>query len=150
MHCSLPHYLNTDRFLHLCSACFTCSPVHASALHSPTACPPSSVLCWCILCFFILFWMYFSVVFSCLAYFETFWHILPFWTWKHWPPKLRFITRWYRERFPCLIRKVLTWWARFNQQCNQILLYFIFGQFDRLQLLKVTIDDYSYPMSEQE
>jgi len=62
------------RFLHL-YACLTYSSVHASILHhclptitcvmlmsSPIACPPSSVLCWCLLRLFFLSVLKFSLV----------------------------------------------------------------------------------------
>ena len=56
------------RFLHL-YACLTC------LISSPIACPPSSVLCWCLLCFFLIFpifvicyislWLHFGLWFLC-------------------------------------------------------------------------------------
>jgi len=50
MYCYLPHNP-------LLLASFTCSSVHVTTLQSsPIGCPAtSSVLCWCLLCFFILF-----------------------------------------------------------------------------------------------
>jgi len=58
MHCSLPHNPY---------CCSLPSPVCLLRLlictcinSSPIACPQSSVLCWCLLCFFILFWLYLS------------------------------------------------------------------------------------------
>jgi len=64
--CSLPHnHYIAARFLHP-HACLTCSSVHPCPNSSPIACPPSSVLCWCLLCFFlfliffiVFFWLFF-------------------------------------------------------------------------------------------
>jgi len=37
---------------------------------------------------------------------------------------------------------------RLNLQCNRLRLHAIFRQFNRLRLLKKTVTDYDYPMSE--
>ena len=87
------------RFLHL-YACLTYSSVHASILHhclptitcvmlmsSPIACPPSSVLCWCLLRLFFLSVLKFSLVcfvlvtygISCYYAMYTFYLLATFW-----------------------------------------------------------------------
>ena len=84
----------------------------------PIACPPSSVSCWCILCFFlILFWPYFSVIafllfFLLLFLMLTVWHKIANHCHFYFPVR-------HEIKFCCFVlyKWFKTWYLDFSTSC---------------------------------